>query len=493
MSSAGLTRVPKPQIDLIDGAWLEPADVLPATLDDPNTGQVRQHQVATAATDVDRAIARATALHQEGCWAWSSTDTRAELLNRIAAGIDARAEEIAYEDSLANGNALRVSAQMASYLAPRVRSARDQLLQLHESTQLPADGRDVRLLRRPLGPAVVLAPWNAPTFVAVAKVASALAAACPVILKPSEWAPAGCQIVAEVIGAALADMGLPAPVFQLVHGAAAVGAQLASDPRVRAISFTGGGVGGRAVAAAAAPNFTALQLELGGHNPAVVHDDADIELTAAAIAEGMAKLNGQWCEAPGKVLVPEPLHDELVAALLKELGKLTVGRCLDQGTDVGPIAHAAHRDRLQQQIQHLVNQGGRAQTNSTLPELPGWFLPPTVITGLPPEKSVHELFGPVVTVHAVHTLAEGIRAAEGPETGLAGFVFANDLSAALDTAMRLPAGETRINGCKLADLADGSQQSFWGNAGIGGHGPTDMVEFFQGHVTVGVDDPSLPV
>lgn len=484
---------PKAQVDLIDGTWSAPGETLAGSLDDPNTGAPRQRQLATAPREVERALAAAATLHSAGTWASAPVEIRVRLLDALADGLARRVDELGHEDAMATGNPLRVTRQMASYLAPRVTAARDQLLEIGESATLPAGGREVRLLRRPLGPAVVLAPWNAPTFVAVAKVASALAAGCPVILKPSEWAPAGCQIVAEVIGAAVTGLDLPKAVFQLVHGAATVGSQLASDPRVRAISFTGGGPGGRAVAAAAAPHLTALQLELGGHNPVVVRPDADIPATAAALAEGMTKLNGQWCEAPGKVLVPRELHDDLVDALLGALGSLRVGHCLEDTTDVGPLAFAAHRARLEYEIDGLVERGGKALTASTPPDLGGWFLAPTVVVGLPADRSQRELFGPAVTVHAVDSVEEALRAADGPETGLAGFVFGRDLDAALDTAARLPAGEVRVNGCKLADLADGSEQSFWNGSGIGGHGPTDMVRFFQGRRTIGVDDPGLPV
>ena len=481
------------QVDLVAGDWAEPAGALPASLDDPNTGVPLARQAATASDAVERVIGTAAGLHETQRWSSAPVEVRVRLLEALADGLERRAGELAYEDAMATGNAIRVSSQMASYLAPRVRSARDQLLQIGSSTRLPADGRDVRVLRKPLGPAVVLAPWNAPTFVAVAKVASALAAGCPVILKPSEWAPGGCQIVAEVLAAGLRDLDLPDGVFQLVHGGAAVGAQLASDARVRAISFTGGGAGGRAVAVAAAPHFTALQLELGGHNPAVVLPDADVELAAAALAQGMTKLNGQWCEAPGKVLVHEDLHDDLVAALLESLGALRVGHCLDRSTDVGPLAHGSHREHLRRQVDELCSRGGQALTNSSLPDLGGWFFAPTVVAGLPAQASRHELFGPTVTVHRVGSPEEAIRAAHGPETGLAGFVFGGDLAAAVGTAARIPAGEVRVNGCKLADLADGSEQSFWNNAGIGGHGPTDMVRFFQGRQVVGVDSPDLPI
>jgi betaine-aldehyde dehydrogenase len=484
---------PRPQLDFISGTWVEPADTLTGTLDDPNTGDVRQAQAATSAAAVEEALAAAHELHSQGTWEHTPVETRIRLLDRIADGLDARFEEIGLEDAMANGNPLHVAVQMASYLGPRVRAAREQLELVGESRDLEAGGRPVRLLRRPLGPAVVLAPWNAPTFVGLAKVASALAAGCPVILKPSEWAPGGCQVTAEIIAAALASLELPPTAFQLVHGGAAVGAQLASDPRVRAISFTGGAAGGRAVAAAAAPHFTAVQLELGGHNPAVVLRDADVKVAARALVDGMTKLNGQWCEAPGRVLVHRDLHDELIDQLQVELSRLTLGHCLETSTDVGPLSHRTHRDHLRDRIGELVDRGGKVVTVHDLPDLGGWFLAPTLVVGLTAEESDKELFGPVVSVHAVSSDEEAVRAAAGPETGLAGFVYGTDVDAALTVAARIPAGEVRVNGCKLADLADGSEQSFWNAAGLGGHGPTDMVRFFQGRRVVGLDDETLPI
>lgn len=486
-------RTPLTQTDLIAGQWNAPSGQLPGTLADPNTGEARQPQTATSATEVERALRAAADLHAARTWANTPIEVRVQLLDALADGLAERADDLAYEDAMATGNPLRVATQITTYLPPRVRSAADQLRSIGAETVLAADGRDVRILRLPLGPAAVLAPWNAPTFVGVAKLASALAAGCPVILKPSEWAPAGCQIVAEVLAAAITAMDLPPNLFQLIHGGAEVGAQVVSDPRIRAISFTGGGAGGRAVATAAAPHFTAVQLELGGHNPAIIHPDANIAATAAALAAGMTKLNGQWCEAPGKILVPQHLHDDLVDALTAELSSLTVGHCLDGNTDVGPIAYAAHRDRLQHNIDELIGQGGRAVPTAALPELSGWFISPTLVVGTPAHASIEELFGPAVSIHSVTSTDEAIAAANGPQTGLAGFVFGTDLNDAMATAARIAAGEIRVNGCNLADLADGSEQTFWNSAGVGGHGPTDMVRFFQGRRTIGVDDAALPI
>ncbi|KRD06011.1 phenylacetaldehyde dehydrogenase [Mycobacterium sp. Root265] len=481
---------PREQRDFLNGRWEIPA-AIGDTVDDPNTGVARQQQTETSAESTERAVAAAAQLHHDGTWAESALGTRVALLDLLAEGLDARVDDLAYEDALASGSPISFARVMASSLGPRVRAARDQCLAVGDSSLLPAGGRHVLQLRRALGPAAILAPWNAPTFVGVAKTASALAAGCPVILKPSEWAPGGCQIVAEIVVNTVAQLGLPANVFQFVHGGATTGSRLTSDPRIRAICFTGGLRGGQAIAAAAAPHFTAVQLELGGHNPVVILPDADIEQTAAGLAEGMTKLNGTWCEGPGRILVPDELHDDLVDALTTELRSVQVGHCLDEESGLGPQAYAQQRIRLQDQIDQLVGAGGEAITTATLPDAGGWFFSPTVVVGLAAAESTHELFGPAVTVHRTGSVEEAVAAAHGPQTGLAGYVFGQDVDAALTVASRIIAGEVKVNGCKLDDLAAGAEQSFWNNAGVGGHGPTEMVRFFQGRRVVGVDDPSL--
>lgn len=493
MNATAIPTAPRPQIDLIDGEWVAAEEKLAATLDDPNTGEFRQHQVATSEAAVDRAIAAAHALHKSGEWDRSDVPTRQALLDLIAAGLDERAGDVAFEDAMSTGYPVHRSRQIADWLGPRVRSAGTQLAKIGLEQELDGDGRPVRILHRALGPAAVLAPWNAPTFVATAKVASALAAGCPVILKPSEWGTGGCQVLTEIVERSIAQLGLPSAILQLVHGAAAVGSQMVSDSRIRAVSFTGGGVGGKAVATSAAAHFAALQLELGGHNPGIVLDDADITLTADALIDGMTKLNGQWCEGPGKILVMRSRHDELVDALLARLAKVRIGSCLDPEVDLGPLSHAAHRENLSRRINDLVVRGGMALTASTLPEADGWFFAPTVVVGSRSEDSLAEFFGPAISLHVVDTVEEAIAAADGPETGLGGFVFSQDVNRALEIASHIRAGEVRINGCRMADLAKGSEQSFWNAAGMGGHGPTDMVRFFQGRQVIGLDDAALPI
>jgi phenylacetaldehyde dehydrogenase len=286
---------------------------------------------------------------------------------------------------------------------------------------------------------------------------------------------------------------LPRGVFQMVHGGPTTGAALTSDARVKVISYTGSLAAGRAIARAAAEHFTALQLELGGNNPAIVRADADVDATAASLASGMLKLNGQWCEAPGKVLVARERHDDLVDALRDHLGRWHIGHHLDPDTQVGPLSHEAHRARLQQQVDALVADGGDVITAGDLPDLPGWFWAPRLVVGVPAERCVDELFGPVVSVHAVDDDEAAVAAANDTPFGLAGYVFSSDLDAAQALGRRIRFGEVKINGTSVIDLTPTSTQSFWGLSGIGGHGNAEVFRFFTGSQIVGVDHTDVPI
>ena len=477
--------------DFIDGGFAVPGERLSGTVDDPNTGEVLEPQVATSRTGVEQALAAADRVHAERSWLDFGAAGRAELLVDLAAELALRAQEIADSESINPGIVISLARAIAGGCAEQVLGVTAQLNESGDFSELPGKGRGgpVRLRRDPWGPALVLVPWNAPAPTAVGKSAAALAAGCPVIVKPSEWAPGSSRILAQAIAA----VGFPAGVFQLVHGGAAVGSQLAGDARIRAVALTGGQEAGRSIAALAAPHFTRLQLELGGNNPVVVLEDADISLTARALAAGMTKLNGQWCEAPGKVFVPQGMHDDLVEALLGELRQLTIGISTELDTNLGPLAFSEHRERLLLQIATLTNSGGRIRSSHEQLPSRGWFLSPTLVLGVDAAKARNELFGPVLTIHPVSDAAHALRLAQDTPDGLAGYVFGSDIGEAMDVAERLPGGEIKVNGTSLFDLTADSHQSFWGASGHGGHGAGELLEFFRGNRIVGVDNPDAPI
>lgn len=469
--------------------WCECEKIRDAWNLDPNTRQPVHQMATTAPGDVERALQHAERVYDIGAWDEDARRERASMLERVAENLAERVEDIARADSLTSGVPISVTRKVASFLPARVRSAAADLVGIPRVTSLEAGGRDVRLYRLPLGPAAILTPWNGPSFIPAAKVVSAVAAGCPVILKPSEHAPGSAQIVVECFVAA----GLPAGALQLLHGTGTVGAALTADPRVKVVSFTGGPGAGRAIARAAAEDFKVLQLELGGNNPVLVLDDADVDVAADGIAEGLTKLNGQWCEGPGKVLAPRHLTASLLDALNQRIAALEIGHSLDENADVGPISNAPHYETLIRRIEDLRGSGAEISQPARLPDLDGFFLSPTIASGADPARANAELFGPVVSLHAVDSDEEALRIANTNPSGLDAYVFGTDTDHAIEIGSRVLSGEVRINGAKLADLADGSAQTFWGPAGIGGHGPAESVRVFCGDRVVGVDSAELPI
>jgi phenylacetaldehyde dehydrogenase len=467
--------------ELVDGQLAAPAGPPAAELEDPNDGRALGTLHASTAARVEAALATAAS----STWSQRGLDERAAALEALADALDARASEIALAEAIDTGVPIAVTEAIAGSLGGTIRGAVATARAAGEERLLPAGGRRVELLRRPWGPAALLAPWNAPAPVAVSKLAHALIAGCPAILKPSEHAPQAAGLIAR----AAVEAGLPADALAVVHGGPPVALQLAADRRVAVVSLTGGLAAGRAVAAAAIERMAALQLELGASNPALVCDDADIAAAAAALAAGATKLNGQWCEAPRRVFVHARRHDELLDALRGELAALPIGSSLERSTALGPLARRAHRDRVLAQVRSL---GGAPVSAGEAPQA-GAFLAPTLVPGLAPDAVGEEIFGPVLTLHPVAGDGIALAAANATGDGLAGYVFSADDERAFDLGRRLRAGEVRLGGTHLLDLAPGSAQSFWGTSGIGGHGAREALEAYRGTRIVGVDDPALPI
>ncbi|HJQ07322.1 MAG TPA: aldehyde dehydrogenase [Nocardioides sp.] len=482
------TTMPEP-VNYIADEWSACATVSDTWNLDPNTREPVHRLVTTSPDDVERALRHAEASYDVGRWDEEARHERAAVLERVASLLEGHTEEIARADALTSGTPISTTRTIAAFLPYRIRAAAADLVNIPRVTALQAGGRDVRLHKVPWGPAAILTPWNGPSFIPAAKVVSAIAAGCPVILKPSEHAPRSAQLVVECF----VEAGLPKGALQLAHGTGDVGATLTSDPRVKVVSFTGGPGAGRAIARAGAEDFKVLQLELGGNNPVIVLDDADVDVTADGILEGMTKLNGQWCEGPGKVLAPREFVEPLVEALTERISKLVVGHSLDDDSQIGPISNAPHFATLQSRIEGLQDLGAKVYGPAALPDLPGFFLSPTVAVGADPEQANAELFGPVVSVHGVDSADEALRIANAHPSGLDAYVFGTDTDRAIEVGSRIVAGEVRVNGAKVADLGDDSAQSFWGPAGLGGHGPAESVRVFCGDRVVGVDSPDLPL
>lgn len=452
-------------------------------LHDPNDGAPLADSRSSSSAQVESAIAAAAKAHADGEWLALGIEGRAPYLEVFATELDAVAEEVARLDSLNSGVPISVTRLFGGSNGATVRSAIGRAHAAGDVTALEAGGRDVVVHRIPWGPAALIVPWNAPSAMAVKKLAYALAAGAPAVLKPSSASPWSAQLIAE----AAARAGFPAGLVNLVLGGAVVGEQLVRDPRIRAISMTGSTATGRSIAAAAGPNFTRLRLELGANNAAIVLPGADPAATADQLVTGFTKLSGQWCEAPRRVIVVGDAAP-LVDALVQRLEPMVIGSSLDDATELGPVAFAARRDELVAQRDAL---GGRVIPVGDVPDA-GYFLAPTVVVGADRDPE-GELFGPILAVRSARDESEALAMANHGPVGLAGYVFGPDVVAASALGARLDAGEVKVNGTSVLDMAAESEQSFFGSSGIGGHGDAGVLDFFVGSRIVGTDAPGLPL
>ena len=474
-------------MELVDGE-VSPATHVLGDAHDPNTGDRVGDLCSTSEEMLDNAISVAQRGWGYGRGPWSALPLaeRVRLLRCIAGEIDTRVDRLAHAHAADIGIPITVAALFASGLSGVVENVAQVAEQNLVPEPLDDDDRRVTLYRLPWGPAALFGSWNAPAFVAVTKLANALASGCPAVLKPSEYAGTSTDILVEAVRAA----GLPPQAMQVVQGGAKVGMRLATDPRVKMLSYTGGNAGGEQVALAGSSRMAAMQLELSASNPAIVLPGGDIARTAHELARGAVLLNGQWCEAPRRVLVHAREHDELVDALLAELGALTVGHSLDPATELGPLAFGAHRERVARQTNRLAEHGQRQDALDDLPPQ-GFFFSPTVVSGLPLDAVREEIFGPVLAVQPFGELDDAVGAANALGDGLAGYVFGPSVADAHEVGVRLHAGEVRIGGTRVLDLVAESAQSFWGLSGVGGHGRAGVLLSHVGLRIVGTENPEL--
>ncbi|MGI5271790.1 aldehyde dehydrogenase family protein [Nonomuraea sp. CA-218870] len=460
---------PPDTADLVDGGWARCTEDLGFDLENPATGEPVARALGSSPARVEAALAAAD--RAAAAWAGTPAERRATLLDTAAERLRGRVDEITALESFATGVPIGQTRALGLIVHGAFALAAAQI----SAGLLRADRDGVEVHHLPWGPALCLVPWNAPAPMAAHKTASALAAGCPVVLKVSEYAPYGTQALAEVLGEVL-----PPGVFQLVMGDARTGARLAGDPRIRAVSFTGGLAGGRAVAAACAGALRPAQLELGGNNPLVVLPDAGAGAAARAAAELLTSLNGQWCRALGRLIVPRPRLAELVAALGERLAALRAGDPLDPGTEYGPLVHSAHLARVRAAT---ARAGGQATAYGDMPGR-GSYLAPTLITGA---DLADEIFGPVAAVVPYDTEEEAVALANATPYGLEGYVFGADEERALAVARRVRAGEVKVNGSSVMSLHLFTPRPAWGLSGLVDEGTAETIRFFTGTRVVGVE------
>lgn len=432
----------------IDGEWRPAASGRTFESHDPATGEVLDRVADAGVEDLDAAVAAAAAAFD----AWSTTTAyeRAAVLARAHALMLERKEDLAQLMTAEQGKPIRMARNEVGYAADFLLWFAEEAKRNYGET-IPSARADQRflVLHQPVGVVGAITPWNYPISMLTRKIAPALAAGCTVVLKPAEQTPLCAVATFEV----LAEAGVPAGVVNLVTTSdpEAVGGALVDDPRVRKIAFTGSTEVGKLIGAKAAAHVKRVSLELGGHAPFIVLDDAD-PVRAAKGAAAVKFLNtGQACICPNRLFVHRSLVEPFVTTLQQRFEALVAGAGATDGVTVGPLIDEAALAKVERQVADAVDKGARIVTGGhrlTEDGLDrGCFYAPTLLADVTPDMLIHheETFGPIAPVIVFDEVDEVIAMANDTEYGLASYVYTNDLTRAFTVFERLKFGMVGVN------------------------------------------------
>jgi betaine-aldehyde dehydrogenase/5-carboxymethyl-2-hydroxymuconic-semialdehyde dehydrogenase len=442
-------------------------------------------QVARAdAGDVDRAV---RAAHDAWpAWAALGPAGRAPYLHRLADLIDEHVERLAAVECADMAMLLRsLRARVIARGARNYRAYAD-LAMAYEERDWRSNGTWNRVQRMPSGPAAVITPWNAPFMLSTWKTAPALAAGCTVVLKPAEWSPLSCSLLAQLSH----EAGFPPGVFNVVQGIGEeAGAALVSHPLIRRVSFTGSPETGRLIGQAAAANLAPFTAELGGKNPFVVFADADLD-AAARKAAGQYDDAGQVCLSGTRLLVEAPVRDAFLERFDAAVAEHVLGDPRDDATTVSPMIHPDHLARVEgfvaraREEGHEILRGGRRLEE-------GWFFEPTLIVPRSNDAEIvqREVFGPVLTLQTFDTEQEAIALANSTQYGLAGLIYTSSLGRADRVGRAIRGGTVWVNTFLVRDLT--APFGGMGISGIGREGGDYALDFYSDLKTLQIADGTV--
>jgi len=454
-----------------EGSGGEPFDVL-----DPSTGEVLGQVLAGTGADIDAAAASAKRAFVT--WSQTSGKERRKLLHAIADAIVARAEEIALVESFDTGQPLRFMSKAALRGAENFRFFADRAADAQNGLALPTSDHLNYTMRQPVGPVGLITPWNTPFMLSTWKIAPALAAGCTVVHKPAEWSPYSARLLVEIAH----EAGLPAGVFNSINGLGEVAGKALTEHRdIKAIGFVGESRTGSAIMQQGAATLKRVHFELGGKNPVIVFDDADLDRALDAVVFMIYSLNGERCTSSSRLLVQQGIAEKFVEKLTARVKALKVGHPLDPATEVGPLIHERHLAKVCSYFDVAQQDGATIAVGGKPHDGPGGghYVQPTLVTGAHSKMRVaqEEVFGPFLTVIPFKDEADAVAIANGVQYGLTGYVWTGDMGRALRVADALEAGMIWLNSENVRHLPTpfGGMKS----SGIGRDGGDYSFDFYM--------------
>lgn len=394
------------------------------------------------AADIDAAAKSA----QEAFIAWRDMDgvERRKILHKVADAIVERAEEIALVESMDTGQSIRFMAKAALRGAENFRFFADKAPYARDGETLRAGGQINMTTRRPIGPIGVITPWNTPFMLSTWKIAPALAAGCTIVHKPAEFSPMSAKLLVEIAESA----GLPKGVWNLVNGFGEdAGKALTEHPAIKAIAFVGEGRTGSMIMSQGAKTLKRVHFELGGKNPVIVFDDADLDRAVDAAVFMIYSLNGERCTSSSRLLVHASIYDEFTKKVAAKADSIKVGHPLDPDTVIGPLIHPEHEAKVLSYFKIAKQDGATIAAGGVKVGEDGCFVRPTLFVNANNQMRIaqEEIFGPVLTAIPFEDEADAIKIANDIEYGLAAYIWTSNLNRAMRVTDKVEAGMMWVN------------------------------------------------
>ncbi|BAF53029.1 NAD-dependent succinate-semialdehyde dehydrogenase [Corynebacterium glutamicum] len=471
---------------LIGDSWVEASDGGTFDVENPATGETIATLASATSEDALAALDAACAVQAE--WARTPARERSNILRRGFELVAERAEEFATLMTLEMGKPLAEARGEVTYGNEFLRWFSEEAVRLYGRYGATPEG-NLRMMttRKPVGPCLLITPWNFPLAMATRKVAPAIAAGCVMVLKPARLTPLTSQYFAQT----MLDAGLPAGVLNVVSGASAsaISNPIMEDDRLRKVSFTGSTPVGQQLLKKAADKVLRTSMELGGNAPFIVFEDADLDLAIEGAMGAKMRNIGEACTAANRFLVHESVADEFGRRFAARLEEQVLGNGLDEGVTVGPLVEAKARDSVASLVDAAISEGATVLTGGKAGTGAGYFYEPTVLTGVSTDAAIlnEEIFGPVAPIVTFQTEEEALRLANSTEYGLASYVFTQDTSRIFRVSDGLEFGLVGVNSGVISNAAapfGGVKQS-----GMGREGGLEGIEEYTSVQYIGIRDP----